>query len=645
MLQPARGVVKTFNDVYVMTSISQVASISTRAGAPRLAIIMTAQSNQLQIIDPLGGVLEKVITLPQNLIARGLAWDPKTRTLYVGATNGRIYGYHYDEANLVVLGQVAPKAASLYGLTIDSTGRLWGGSYPGGVVWNYTPTTKKFAQLPRIDANSDYVRSLAITADDTVYVGTGTTVPKVVCFPAESPGKRTTLKLPMLPPVGFVNQITVNGDRVLINADKVKTQLVWNHRTKKITTAALEMAQRQSAGSPGTQTSFWINNKVLYSTDATTGKDTPLGSLGVASPEHIWTGNDSVYILNRDGTEAVTHRFDLKTKKATIQSSTTLKGAGVAVHSLLAHTDGKLYVGGFQGQGIATLNPDNGAHWQSLDTVAPNQISGMVQWDAKKTFIGSYGSGDIISFATSRAAEGNSAFKLLERLRTKYGQSRPYGWARNKTHVFFGTVPEYGLSGGALGIIDPLTDTIEGVYNKLIPNHSIIGLVADEKYVYGTTSTRNGYGLPDTKGNAKVFAFDLATKKLAWTRHIPGHKAAMKPILVADRIVAATLEGLVILKASNGTLVQSHAFTGLLDKNFRPGWSYASVEQLGDSHRFVHAVEGAMHVVDLQNGTLRKVHGTSATGTVMTATHDGRVFVNQNDIGVAEVATEPRKRS
>lgn len=640
-IQPARGIVKTFDEVYTMTSISQVAVMSAKNGAPKLAITMTGRSRQLQIIDPIIGKRERVLTIPENLIARGLVWDKKNRVLYVGVTTGRIYSYSYDTGKLVDLGHVAPKATSLYGLSLDSTGRLWGGSYPQGIIWNYTPKTKKFAQLPRLDSTSDYVRALAITADDTVYVGTGTDKPKVVFFKASDPSKRTTMKLTALPATGFVNKITVQGDHILINADTVKTQLVWNHRTRKLTTAKMLKALRESGGSSTSQDYYWINSRALYKTNAVTGTDTKLCDIDVGSPERIWVANGNVYVLSRSGTEAVTHRFNLAAKKLAVQSKTTLQGAGVGVQSLLAHTDGKLYIGGYQGHGIATLNPATGEKWQSLDSVAPNQIEAMLQWNATRTYIGSYGSADIIRFVTPRAAEGRIAFKLMERLKTNYDQSRTFGWAKNSNRVFFGTVPEYGLAGGAFGIINPQTDEIEQVYNKLIPNQSIIGLAANNQFVYGTTSTRNGYGLPDTRGNAKVFAFDLAKKKLAWSRDIPGYKAVMTPILVGDKIVAATIEGIIVMRASDGVLLQKHVFTGRLDKSYRPGWNTANVKQLGDSDRFVHVVSGIIHVVDLAKGTLRKAQNTEGTGISLAVTTEGKIYVSHKAMGVAEVSVDP----
>ncbi|MFF5790436.1 hypothetical protein ACFY5D_00125 [Paeniglutamicibacter sp. NPDC012692] len=644
-LAPIDGSIKTFEDVFVMTSIVQVATLANQAGSPALAVIMTGLNNQLQFMDPIGGFLERVIDLPDRLVARCMAWDPVERSLLIGVNSGHLFSYDYDTAELLDLGRATNNASSLYGLALDSTGRVWGGSYPEGRVWNYTPDTKKFVQFPRFDESTDYVRSLAITSDDTVYVGTGTVAPKVVCFPAASPAHRTTLELPTLPPTGFVRGIQINGDHVLISADTLKTPLIWNHRTKKLSAAVLSISRGRSAESPSGHTNYWVHGSALYSTDSTTGEDTHLGELDVEAPEHIWASPDCVYVLSREGAQVATHRFDLRTKEVTLQSTVKLSGAGIGVHSLLCHTDGKIYIGGFQGQGIASLDPNTGERWQSLDSVAPNQITGMLQWDAKKTYIGSYSSADIIRFDTTRAEEGRNAFKHMERLQTSYGQSRPIGWAMNSRHVFFGTVPDYGKAGGALGIINPNNDSIEAIYNKLVPNHSIIGLAANEKYVYGTTSTRNGYGKPDTGGNAKVFAFDLASRKLAWVRDVPGHRAVMTPALVDDKIVAATIEGVVVLGVSDGGLVAEHSFTGRLDRHFRPGWSNASVRRLGDSYRFVHVADNSIQVLDFQDGTVQRIEGVPGTGTAMAVAPNGRLFVSHEVLGIAEVSTDPNRES
>ncbi|KAA0975320.1 hypothetical protein FQ154_14070 [Paeniglutamicibacter gangotriensis] len=644
-LKAKPGLIKKFNDVFTMTSISRVSLLEGKDGSRRLAICMYGNSHQIQLIDPMSGSSEKVITLPHHLIARGMAWDSIGRTLYIGATNGHIFAYDYDSEKIVDIGPPTPSAGSLYGLTFDSTGRLWGGSYPRGIIWNYTPKTKKFVRLPRIDADMEYVYSLAITADDRVYAGTGTNSPKVVCFPAASPNKRTVLNLPDLPKTGFVSQITVSGDLVLIHATSVKTHLIWNHKTKKLTTAALPMDERISSGPRQTGPNFWLNQGSLYSTDSTTGKDTKVGPLNVDSPEQIWVADGNVFVLSRTGAAATTHRFDLETKTSTVQSTTQLSPAGVEVRSLLAHSNGKIYIGGFLGQGIATLDPATNKRWQSPDNVAPNQISGMIQWDEGKIFIGSYGSADIIRFDTSRAVDGPNAFKLMERLGDKYDQSRAIGWAKNENRVFFGTVPDYGLTGGAMGIIDPVTDTIEHVYNKLIPGHSIVGLAANAEFVYGTTSTRNGMGIPNTDGDAKVFAFDLAKKKVAWSRKIPGHGAAMSPQLVDDKILAATIEGIVVLRASDGVLIHDHAFTGASTADKRPGWLDANLKRFGDSYRFMHCAEGIVYAVDFLNGTGHRISDAGQTGTAMAVTDDGRVFISHDVDGIAEISPGPRSKS
>ncbi|WP_157867120.1 hypothetical protein [Glutamicibacter arilaitensis] len=81
-----------------------------------------------------------------------------------------------------------------------------------------------------------------------------------------------------------------------------------------------------------------------------------------------------------------------------------------------------------------------------------------------------------------------SAYKLLSRLGRKYKQSRPFGWAVNSKNIFFGTVPDYGLAGGVVGMIDPVKDEIVWVIDAkasgIANGHSIVGLCADDEYLW-----------------------------------------------------------------------------------------------------------------------------------------------------------------
>jgi len=641
VLQSTSGVVKTFEDAFVMTSISQVETIITSTGSVRLAVAVVGKSNQLQIINPFNGVLEKVVNIPDSQVLRGMVWNPKDRSVYFGITTGELYSYNYDTAKLTKLGKVAPKATSLYGLSVDSTGRVWGGSYPEGIIWNYKPSTNQFTQLPRLDTTSDYVRSMCITPDDIVYVGTGSVSPKVISFPASNPASKTTLSLPNLPATGFIFRLEARGDQILVSADGVATALIYNQKTKKTTVADKAKYSRLSVWSPKDSMYYWAISGNLYSTSSVTGVDTLLGSLNGLIPAHMWLEGNNLHMLSRSGALVTSTRFDLLTKTMTKQGTATLKGSGVGVHRLLAHSDGNLYIGGYQGQGIAKLNPTTGVKWQSLDTVPSNQIEGILEWNADRTFIGSYGSADLVRFLTKDADRGVSAFKLMERLKTNYEQSRPFALAKNSTRVFYGTVPEYGLSGGAFAIVNPVSDTVEAVYNKLIPGHSIVGLAANDKFVYGTTSVRNGLGKDNTPGVAKIFAFDLATKKVAWSKDITGHRAVTTPMIVDDKIIAATVEGIVVLRMTDGAVLNNHSFTGRLDKNYQPGWVNYGIGRIGSTYKFVHVAEDQVHVVDLSVGSVRKAESTSGVGVAFAVTSTGKLYVSYNDRSIAEISMEP----
>lgn len=135
-----------------------------------------------------------------------------------------------------------------------------------------------------------------------------------------------------------------------------------------------------------------------------------------------------------------------------------------------------------------------------------HQVEGMIEFNADRSYIGSYSSGDIIIIDHSKK-DSTEGYKRLERLSRKYQQSRSFGWAANSNNVFFGTVPSSGIAGGVLDMIEPRSNRTAWILNGggkgFIKAHSIIGLAADECFVYGTTSVRNGYGIPDTVGAPK----------------------------------------------------------------------------------------------------------------------------------------------
>lgn len=245
--------------------------------------------------------------------------------------------------------------------------------------------------------------------------------------------------------------------------------------------------------------------------------------------------------------------------------------------------------------------------------------------------------------------DASRKYGRIARLINEYSQSRPFGWATNSSSVFFGTVPEYGVSGGVLGKIDPSTDTVswilDGDGKGFITGHSIIGLAADESYLYGTTSLRNGYGIDDTKGQAKVFKMHIASRRILWeVSPISSAGALYSPAFVGGWLAVADLQGVALLDLESGALRKRHVVNSVKNTSYRPGWLNADIRATPDGQKMVHTAGGEVTVMDYAAGTTHSVVSTRSQdrfGTRLTVGADGHVYGFLNQTALAQFALTP----
>lgn len=652
-----RGAISSFKGAFPAMNVKAVVPLPglTSAPVPWLAVSIVGPVNQLQIVNPDAGAPMHVVSIPgsHNGGIESLVWDRASKTLYL-STSGSLLSWSPTSPRQVRRVAVVPGATVLYELRLDSVGNVWGGTYPNGATFTYTAATKKIRAHSRVAADTDYVRRVAIGPNDQVWVGTGSRNPRLFTFPASHPGRRTEVQLPDPMHNGFISSIDVIGNRVVVTASDITAQLLldpvskkWTGKVDRVWGARRASAEIKGSGQKPAQGGgrasaqvkaggriFNISKGILYATDTATWRDTKLGPVGTSAPLALHATSKAVLVASQIPTGLRLETFNLATGKIDKVRTVSLTDGEFTIQSLMGHSDGKVYVGGYMGDGLAAVNPDTGARWHSPDDESlVNQIEAMIEFDATRSYIGSYGSADIISMDGSMK-DKPGGYVRLERLSRKYHQSRPFGWAVNSRNVFFGTVPDYGRAGGVLGMIDPRSNKISWVLNGggagFVRAHSIIGLAADERYVFGTSSVRNGYGIPDTKGPAKVFKLEIATKKKVWeTSPVASSGALYAPKLIAGWLVVADVEGLNIIDPANGKLVRRHRLTPTRNAAHRPGWANADIAQVGDGSKLVHSATGTTTVVDFRAGTKAVIgtpKGKQRFGPRLAATPSGRVF-------------------
>ena len=626
---------------------------------PWLAATIVGPENQLQIIDPDSRKLLHSLNAPKshNGGIQSMAWARDKQVLYLCTRN---YLYAWTAATprkMELLGQV-PDATTLYDLQLDSEGNLWGGTYPSGTVFRYTPDGNQIKTFPRFAADTDYVRSLAIDANGQVWAGTGSLNPRIFSFTTKAPEQRREIQLPEPMANGFISRLAVHGQHLAVSASNVSEQLLLDTRSLRWDGALDRVwaARRTSDSARSGDTFYTLTKGELYATNTTTWTETKLGSVQAASPLLISAAGESILVASAAPTGIRLEYFSRPQGQVHAEGLIPLASGKFTVQSLLGHSDGNVYVGGYMGRGLAAIDPDTGRRWRSPDGQdVINQIEGMIEFDAQRLYVGSYGSADIVGVDFTRR-DNPEAYERLVRLSTEYQQSRPFGWAKNSRDVFFGTVPDYGKAGGVVGMIDPATNTVEWVLDGqgkgFIEAQSIIGLAADEEHLYGVSSVRNGYGIPDTQGLAQVFKLEIASRKLLWqSEPIKNAGALYAPTLIAQWLVVADIEGIAVIDPDSGKLVKRHRLTDVAYEERRPGWANADIARIGEGTRLVHSAHGIATVVDFVEGTIARLGNPKdqvSFGARLAVGPTGRVFgsmdqttVVEFDLGTAKVEQSP----
>ncbi|WP_139194986.1 hypothetical protein [Arthrobacter sp. UCD-GKA] len=653
-----RGVISRYEGAFPALRIKSVLPLPGLATTPStwFAVSIVGPVNQLQIVNSEATLPVHVVSIPDSHSGGigSLVWDQARRTLYFTTGGTLMFWDPTDSKTVRRIGKV-PGASALYELQLDSTGILWGGTYPNGATFTYTAATKKIRVHSRLAADTDYVRRLAIGPNDIVWVGTGSLNPRLFTFSANQPEQRTEIQLPHPIPNGFISSVDVFANRIVVTASNVTAELLLDPVTKKWVgkIGRVWASRRASAEVKGSERIYNITKGILHATDTSTWRDVKLGPVKTSSPLALYATATAVIVAGQTPKGLRLEFFNLASRSVDKVRNISLTDGEFKVQSLMGHSDGNVYIGGYMGEGLAAINPDTGTRWRSPDAEnLINQVEGMIEFDATRSYIGSYSSADIISLESVRK-DAPKGYHRIERLGRKYHQSRPFGWAVNSRNVFFGTVPDYGRSGGVLGMIEPETNKIRWVLDGggggLIRSQSIIGLAADDQYVYGTCSVRNGYGIPDTKASAKVFKLEIATKRLIWElAPVSSSGALYAPKLIAGWLIVADIEGINIIDPLDGKLMLQHRLTPANNADYRPGWASVDLAQVGDGSKVVHSAAGTTTVVDFRTGT-KSIIGSPKDGqqfgSRLAVTPSGRVFGYTDRTALVEFDLFPRAAS
>ena len=248
-------------------------------------------------------------------------------------------------------------------------------------------------------SDSDYARRLAIGPDDSIWVGTGALNPRIFTFAASSPDQVTEIKLPNPVPNGFISTIEIVGQQLLTTASGLPHGILFDIPSGKwIKELPPTWATRNVSDEyRGENRIYTVIKNRLHALNTTTWNGLELGPVSTNKTKVLIPNPKQVIVIGSNAHGLLLEYFDLASNSVVETHSIKLVASEYKIQSLMAHSDGNIYIGGYMGKGLAAIDPDSGGRWQSpANENLVNQIEGMIEYSPGRSYIGSYGSADII---------------------------------------------------------------------------------------------------------------------------------------------------------------------------------------------------------------------------------------------------------
>ena len=497
-------------------------------GRAKLFSVVSGQPAELQVLD----VQTRTLEVRRPLAGATVGWA-LTRgsdgSLYVAGTGGHLYRYLPSSKTLRDLGRVTAKATTVWDLEKGTDGRIWGVSYPGSELWSFNPSTNRITSLGSVSKNHAYARSLAVSGG-YAYVGLGSTYPAVMRVSLSNPASKTRIALPVPVTAGSVSDVELLGRYLLVRTPAGTTasgaHYAGERRLYDTRTGSWKVAANMAAQTPSSLDAsgrfYYFSYKKLWAVSSSTGAKSAVASTTMnPGRERLVVsatlgGVSGQWLLAYDPAGTV-RAINLSTHK-TVAFSTRFRPTKMRIKTLNEGARGAVYAGGFGGPSLAVLSATTGTGPQyPARSGVSNGIGEVEGTKAHGAFeyIGTYTGGKVFRYDTSKPWVDGSNPRLVAALGTSHRQDRPMAWATAGSRTFFGTVPKYGVRGGVLGYFNSDTSA-PVIVSQPVAGQSVVSLAASGNVVYGGTSRWGGLGAAPSTGAARVFAYDVSTKRKLW---------------------------------------------------------------------------------------------------------------------------------
>lgn len=546
----------------VHSSFGQGAAIRFDGNRYTVCFMSNGWPAVFQEFDLLSGELLFSKPIPDMDCSWGMCSTQGDDVYFSGTSNGVLY--RYSSEGLQEVG-INPSNHWVWQLYVRNE-QVFGGTYPDSKVFEYDGRTGAFRDYGTVKAGEEYVRG--ITADERwIYAGIGST--KHVVRIDRATGERTELQLEGISgQQGFVDRLWTVDGYLFVSSDFSQVRVFRCDSLACVGTFPCDnMLSDPNVHYPG-RLFFKYGSKlcqwdIVREQWSETGIDTlPVGRAKALEWVNLDDDNNGAY---EPALALVTVNAELAVIRLAKSHVTTrtlaVQPQPIQIQSLETGQDGKLYVGGYQ-RGLGVFDPETDSLEHTFGTFP--QIEGMTFLNGKAYF-GTYTHAHMFRFDPGQPVDfglttGHNPGWIGE---IGHSQDRPFAMTSGGGRVYVGTVPDYGLRGGALAIYDPEPGSWE-VYPNIVEEQSVLGLAYQDGLLYGGTSVWGGLGASPAKGPARLFVWDVrARTKLE--EFVPDIPQLDKPPLMIGELKAGP-DGL-IWGAVDGTIFAMEAKTGRVVKS------------------------------------------------------------------------------
>ncbi|WP_010268103.1 ligand-binding sensor domain-containing protein [Paenibacillus senegalensis] len=445
-------------------------------------------------------------------------------SIYVASYNqGNVYRYHPKTDQLDHIGRPTPETTFGYSLIPAGEGRIYGGTYPGAVFYEYDPASgfRAFGPQPFV-SGEHYVRSLAHWKEAGVtYVGIGSH-PYLRRY-VHATGEQTEL----LPEKyreddEFVYDLNLQEGKLFVRLHPSARMLVYalsidEHGVIE-EQLECELPAVSSLGvSPVHEGAVYytrVGKLYRYELDSKTTApldvDTTISpyNLGLVELEdqELYPGKTLVGAGSRMGKTRL-FKYNLQSGRLHL-ADLDIEGVPTNIQCVFAASNGGIYTGAFLVGGNSVFNPLSG---QFKEYKGVGQTEAIAELGGRMYF-SVYPLAKLFEYDPSRPwtlDKGGDNPRLLFNLAAEE-QDRPYGLAVIGDVLYIGTICGYGKLGGSIVAYRPADGTRQ-VYRNPLPDLSIVALLTAGGLLYGGTTIWGGLGIAPTRTAAELLVFDPAS--------------------------------------------------------------------------------------------------------------------------------------